>query len=91
MFSEKRSARSGHMNTIYASDESTRRAIDSLFVKKSDVKKTLIGMALISAFIGLAVGVYIGMNSTHSYGGNSSVELKINSDTLKVQPQSEQK
>lgn len=93
MFGEKKAARNEQINTIYKANEATRRAISDLYTLKSERNKMVGLMAVVSLLVGIGIGAYFSIANINAINGNKSnvVELKVSSDTLKVQPQSEQK
>lgn len=79
-----------NINVIYKASEETRRAIDDLYTRKSDRTKTVVAVAFISLFIGLALGWYGTISNTFTHS-NSEQVVKIEvADQLKAQPQPEQ-
>lgn len=78
------------INVIYKSDEATRRAIDSLYTRKSDRNKALAAAIFISLFIGLALGWYGTVSNTFTQTRDNVVRIEV-SEQLKAQPQSESK
>lgn len=86
MFKKSREVKNTHINQIYKSDEATRRAIDRLYIQR----KMIAVIVFISMFIGVGLGVYVGINMVHTYNQSAVVELKVSSDQLKVNSQSNQ-
>lgn len=69
--------RKDNINQIYKADEATRRAIDALYVRKSDHRKVVAFTAGIVLFVGLALGVYTGMNMTHASASATQNVVKV--------------
>ena len=75
------------MDTIYGSDEKTRRAIDSLYVTKKERTKMVISLTLLALLLGFGAGYYVSLNTATAEAKASVVEVKV-SPELKVEPQS---
>lgn len=65
----KNIANKENINVIYRADEDTRRAVDSLYVKKTSYWKAVVASALLCGVIGFGVGIWFG--ATHTYTNNS--------------------
>lgn len=76
-----------NINVIYKADETTRRAIDDLYTRKSDRNKTIVAVAFISLFFGLGLGWYGTVSNTFSRSTDSVVKIEV-AEPLKAQPQS---
>jgi len=79
-----------NINVIYKADEETRRAIDSLYTRKSDRNKAVIAVAFISLFIGLGLGWYGTVSNTFTSRADNVVRIEM-SEQLKAEPQSAKK
>lgn len=79
-----------NVNVIYKADESTRRAIDDLYTRKSDRNKTVAAVAFIALFVGVGLGMWLQMSHTYSNATSNVVKIEV-ADNLKAQPQSENK
>ena len=77
-----------NVNVIYRADEKTRRAIDDLYVQKSERNKMVVALVLISMFIGIGVGMWFQSSNSFSSSADNIVQV---SDDLKAEPQSETK
>lgn len=76
-----------NINVIYQADEKTRRAIDDLYIRKSDRTKVVIAVALISLFIGLGLGWYGTISNTFTNHSENVIKIEV-AEQLKAQPQS---
>ena len=85
MFKQKQNK---NVNVIYRTDEKTRRAIDDLYVQKSERNKMVVALVLISMFIGIGVGMWFQSSNSFSSSADNIVQV---SDDLKAEPQSETK
>lgn len=73
---------------IYQADASTRKAIDKLYVRKSDRNKQVVIYALVAMIIGIVAGLYISSNMVSIASRSQVVELKVvGSEQLKAQSQ----
>lgn len=64
--------RKDHINVIYKADEATRRAIDTLYVRKAEHRKMVLFVAGLATFVGLAIGVWFGMTQVHTASANAN-------------------
>lgn len=77
------------MDFIYQANADTRKAIDKLYVKKTDRNKQVVIYALITLIIGMVAGLYISSNMVSIASRSQVVELKVvGSEQLKAQAQS---
>lgn len=73
---------------IYQADAPTRKAIDKLYVRKSDRNKQVVIYALVAMIIGIVAGLYISSNMVSIASRSQVVELKVvGSEQLKAQSQ----
>ena len=76
-----------NINVIYQADEKTRRAIDDLYVRKSDRTKMVVALTAIALFIGLGLGWYGTVSNTFSSKSSTTVKIEL-AEQLKANPQS---
>lgn len=76
-----------NINVIYKADETTRRAIDDLYTRKSDRNKAMAAAVLISLFVGACIGIWMQMSVMHKVTTDNVVKIEV-ADQLKAQPQS---
>lgn len=81
-------AQHSDIDFIYQADAPTRKAIDKLYVRKSDRNKQVVIYALVAMIIGIIAGLYISSNMVSIASRSQVVELKVvGSEQLKAQPQ----
>jgi len=77
------------MDFIYQANADTRKAIDKLYVKKTDRNKQVVIYALVALIVGMVAGLYISSNMVSIASRSQVVELKVvGSEQLKAQAQS---
>lgn len=76
------------MDFIYQANADTRKAIDKLYVKKTDRNKQVVIYSLITLIIGIIAGLYISSNMVSIASRSQVVELKVvGNEQLKAQTQ----
>lgn len=78
------------MDFIYQANADTRKAIDKLYVRKSDRNKQVVIYALIALIIGMVGGLFISSNMVSIASRSQVVELKVVDSQLKAQSQPQQ-
>lgn len=86
MFKNINKSKNENINVIYKSDETTRRAIDALYVSKHSRTKTVIAAVVIALLAGLVAGAVIGAKHLTKGVNSSTIRIEV-SDSLKAKVQ----
>lgn len=87
MFKNINKSRTENINVIYKSDETTRRAIDSLYVSKRNRTKAVIAATVISLLLGLVAGTLIGTKVLSKAIDNKTTVRIETAESLKARSQ----
>lgn len=77
-----------NINVIYRATEETRRAVDSLYVKKTSYYKAIVATMLLCGLVGFGGGVWF--STTHTYTSNSVSQAIAPAASTESKPKSQQ-